>query len=67
MPKLSTTIPAYNEGATIHHILNKIKAVMLIGTIEKEVIIINDYSKDDTEEAILSYQTHRLLYNLNKS
>ena len=57
MAKLSIIIPAYNEGATIHHILNKIKAVMLIGTIEKEVIIISDYSKDDTEEAILSYQT----------
>ncbi len=56
MTKLSIIIPAYNEGATIHHILNKIKAVNLIGTIEKEVIIINDYSKDNTEEAILEYQ-----------
>ncbi len=57
MTKLSIIIPAYNESATIHHILNKIKAVSLIGAIEKEIIIINDYSKDDTEEAILSYQT----------
>ena len=57
MTKLSIIIPAYNESATIHHILNKIKAVSLIGAIEKEIIIVNDYSKDDTEEAILSYQT----------
>ncbi len=54
--KLSIVIPAYNEGRTIHLILNKVKAVQLIDDIEKEVIIINDCSKDDTEEAILRYQ-----------
>ncbi len=64
MTKLSIIIPAYNEGATIHHILNKIKAVALIGNIEKEVIIINDYSKDNTEEAVLSYQTQNSDLNI---
>ena len=54
--KLSIIIPAYNEGNTIHLILNKIKAVNLIEDIQKEVIIVNDFSKDNTEEAILSYQ-----------
>ena len=54
--KLSIIIPAYNEGKTIHLILNKVKAVQLIGGVEKEVIIVNDCSKDNTEEAILSYQ-----------
>src|ERR1700743_2427314 len=54
--KLSIIIPAYNEGNTIHLILNKIKAVQLLDNIEKEVIIVNDFSKDNTEEAILSYQ-----------
>lgn len=53
---LSVVIPAYNEGRTIHHILNKVKAVHLINDIRKEVIIVNDCSKDNTEEAILSYQ-----------
>ena len=53
---LSIVIPAYNEGATIHHILNKVKAVSLIGGIDKEIIIVNDCSKDNTEEAILSYK-----------
>ncbi|MBK8680096.1 MAG: glycosyltransferase family 2 protein [Sphingobacteriales bacterium] len=47
---------AYNEGKTIHRILNKIAAVNLIHNIQKEVIIINDCSKDNTEEAILAYQ-----------
>ena len=55
MPKLSILIPAYNEGATIHFILDKVKDVQLIGNVEKEVIIVNDCSKDNTEEAILSY------------
>jgi glycosyltransferase involved in cell wall biosynthesis len=53
--KLSIIIPAYNEGNTIHFILDKIKRVQLIGGIEKEIIIINDCSKDHTEEAINSY------------
>jgi glycosyltransferase involved in cell wall biosynthesis len=53
--KLSIVIPAYNEGKTIHFILDKIKTVELINNIGKEVIIINDCSKDDTEEAIKRY------------
>lgn len=56
--KLSIIIPAYNEGKTVHLILNKIKNVCLAPAIEKEVIIINDCSGDDTEEAILRYQLH---------
>src|SRR5260370_42643118 len=54
--KLSIIIPAYDEGNTIHLILNKIKSVQLIDDIEKEIIIINDYSKDHTEEAINIYK-----------
>jgi glycosyltransferase involved in cell wall biosynthesis len=56
MSTLSIVIPAYNEGPTIHRILNKIKAVQLVDGIKKEVIIVNDCSKDNTEEAILSYK-----------
>ena len=54
--KLSIVIPAYNEGPTIHRILNKIKAVNLVAGIGKEIIIVNDCSKDNTEEAILAYK-----------
>ena len=53
--KLSIVIPAYNEGATIHFILDKVKSVSLINDITKEVIIINDCSTDDTEEATQRY------------
>lgn len=54
--KLSIVIPAYNEGRTIHQILDRIKKVELIGNLERELIIVNDFSTDNTEEAILQYQ-----------
>jgi glycosyltransferase involved in cell wall biosynthesis len=53
--KLSVIIPAYNEGKTIHEILDKIKVVQLENDIEKEVIIVNDCSTDNTEAAIFRY------------
>ncbi len=53
--KLSILIPAYNEGPTIHHILNKIKQVELDHQVQKEIIIVNDCSKDDTVEKIEAY------------
>jgi glycosyltransferase involved in cell wall biosynthesis len=55
--KLSIVIPAYNEAATIHLILNKVKAVNLAQGISKEVIIVNDCSKDATEDAIQRYMS----------
>lgn len=53
--KLSIIIPAYNEGNTIHLILDKVREVTLINNIQKELIIVNDCSKDHTEESILKY------------
>jgi glycosyltransferase involved in cell wall biosynthesis len=53
--KLSIIIPAYNEAKTIHFILNKIAAVQLINGIEKEVVIVNDCSTDDTKHSIETY------------
>ena len=55
MATLSIVIPAYNEAETIHLILDKVKAVQLIGELSKEVIIVNDASSDDTEGAIQRY------------
>lgn len=52
---LSIIIPAYNEARTIHLILNEIKSVQLINGIEKEVIIVDDCSKDGTETVIQDY------------
>ena len=53
--KLSIIIPAYNEAATIHLILDKVKNVELLNRIEKEIIIVNDCSTDDTEQSIKEY------------
>jgi glycosyltransferase involved in cell wall biosynthesis len=62
--KLSVIIPAYNEGATIHLILEKVKAVTLINDIAKEIIVVNDYSTDNTEEAILAYKNDNPSLNI---
>ncbi len=53
--KLSIIIPAYNEAKTIHLILNKVKAVELIEGIEKEIVIVNDCSGDDTQGVVEKY------------
>ncbi len=55
--KLSIIIPAYNEEKTIHLILDKIKEVSLVGGLEKELVIVNDCSSDDTRSAIQRYQS----------
>ena len=55
--KLSILIPAYNESSTIHKILDKVIAVNLLNNIEKEIIIVNDFSTDDTKEKIEAYIT----------
>lgn len=52
LKKLSIVIPAYNEGPTIHHILNKIKAVSLMDGIEKEVVLVDDCSRDNTVDSV---------------
>lgn len=48
-------MPAYNEAATIHLILNKVLNVELLNNIKKEIIIVNDCSKDATKEVIEAY------------
>ena len=52
---LSIVIPAYNEGKTIHLILDRVRAVVLNYNMRKEVIIVNDCSRDDTEDAVKRY------------
>lgn len=53
--KLSILIPAYNEGPTIHLILDKIKKVELENGVQKELVIVNDCSKDNTVERVEAY------------
>ena len=62
--KLSIVIPAYNEGKTIHRILDKVRDVVLIGGAEKEVIIVNDCSSDNTVEAVEGYRRQNPTLNI---
>jgi glycosyltransferase involved in cell wall biosynthesis len=45
---LSVVIPAYNERATIHEILRRVRAV----PIKKEIIVVDDCSRDGTREIL---------------
>ncbi|KQS32680.1 glycosyltransferase family 2 protein [Dyadobacter sp. Leaf189] len=47
--KLSVIVPAYNEEKTIWRVLEKLKSVELINGFQKEIVIINDCSSDNTE------------------
>jgi glycosyltransferase involved in cell wall biosynthesis len=55
MGKLSIIIPAYNEAKTIHLILDKVRSVQLPASIEKELIVVDDYSSDGTIEKVQAY------------
>jgi len=52
--KLSIIIPAYNEEKTILKILNRV--LTLQTDLKKEIIIVNDCSKDNTKDLIQSYK-----------
>lgn len=45
---LSVIVPAYNEGQNICRVLEKVLAVNLVYGIEKEILVVDDGSKDDT-------------------
>lgn len=61
---LSIVIPAYNEGKTIHLILDKVKKVELIGGFSKEIIVVNDCSTDDTEKRVRDYMSNNPEINM---
>ena len=49
--KLSVIMPCYNEQATIREIVGRVQGVNL-GAIEKEILIVDDGSKDGTREIL---------------
>jgi glycosyltransferase involved in cell wall biosynthesis len=63
--KLSIIIPVYNEEATISLILNKIRDVRLIDDIEKEIIIVNDCSTDNTASEVDKFIDMNPSLNIN--
>lgn len=55
MHKLSILVPVYNESATIKNMLDQLSRVQLIGQTEKEILIVDDKSTDQTEQRIHEY------------
>jgi glycosyltransferase involved in cell wall biosynthesis len=53
--KLSIVIPVYNEGPTVHLILDRVREVELIGSVQKQIVLVNDCSTDNTRESIERY------------
>jgi glycosyltransferase involved in cell wall biosynthesis len=51
---LSVVIPAYNESKTIHEILRRVRAV----PINKQIIVVDDCSKDGTREILREMAQH---------
>ncbi len=60
MEKISIIIPVYNEKDILLDILKKVEAVDL--GIEKEIILVDDFSNDGTRELYKSI-THKVLYH----
>lgn len=49
--KVSIVIPAYNEEKTIERIVRKVREAPVCG-LEKEIVVVNDCSKDGTQEIL---------------
>jgi glycosyltransferase involved in cell wall biosynthesis len=52
---LSIIIPAYNEEATIRRVLESVSAVQLPSGMSKEIIVVNDCSRDNTRSVTEQY------------
>ena len=55
MTKLTIIIPAFNERTTIGEVLQRVLEVPL-GSIEKEIIVVDDASTDGTRELLTLLQ-----------
>ncbi len=54
--QLSIVIPVYNEEKTLEKILDKVASIKLKDAIEKEFIIVDDCSQDQSREILKNYQ-----------
>ncbi|MDD2752093.1 MAG: glycosyltransferase family 2 protein [Candidatus Omnitrophica bacterium] len=61
MPLLSVIVPVYNEAKTVRAILEKIEAI----TIEKEIIVVDDGSTDDSRNILrqISFSNLKVIHH----
>ena len=55
MSKLTVIIPAFNESKTILNILQRVLDVDLTDSIQKEIVIVDDFSTDTTQQVVQQF------------
>ena len=60
MLKLSIIMPVYNEEKTIKEVINKVKSAK-VGNISKEIVVVDDFSKDNTRNILKNIKGIRIL------
>lgn len=53
---LSVIVPAYNEEKYIYNILARVTAVELMNGVEKELVVVDDHSKDSTGAEVTRFR-----------
>ncbi len=53
--KISVLVPVYNEEKTVTEVLHAIANVSLMGSLEKEITVVDDGSKDKTVEIVKKF------------
>lgn len=75
LKKLSIIIPAFNEEKTIKEVLHQLVNLTLVQNIEKEILVIDDYSSDSTAAIVSQFienhheqdiKLHQQVKNLGK-
>jgi glycosyltransferase involved in cell wall biosynthesis len=65
MKKLTILIPVFNESKTIYEVLEKVNGIVLIQDIEKEIVVVNDFSTDaslrEIERYIDNFPNHEIV------
>lgn len=56
---LSIVIPVYNEAPTVYSLLQRVSEVVLIENVQKELVVVNDCSKDETDSEIKRFINDR--------
>ncbi len=66
MTLLSIIIPAYNEEKTIEKLIGIVKSIKLLPGVEKEIVVVDDGSKDNTLRIIRSIKGIKVVSQPNK-